>query len=39
VTFRDDSGWWKGKLEGVEGVFPGNYVTLLPYHEIAYDAG
>ena len=26
----DDSGWWKGELNGAVGVFPDNFVELLP---------
>lgn len=26
VVSKDSSGWWKGKLRGKEGLFPGNYV-------------
>lgn len=26
----DDSGWWKGELNGNVGVFPDNFVELLP---------
>jgi len=26
---EDDSGWWKGRLNGEEGLFPGNYVEKL----------
>lgn len=25
-----DKGWWKGELRGKIGVFPDNFVTLLP---------
>lgn len=25
-----DKGWWKGELRGKVGVFPDNFVTLLP---------
>lgn len=25
-----DKGWWKGELKGKIGVFPDNFVTLLP---------
>jgi hypothetical protein len=25
-----DPGWWKGELNGVVGVFPDNFVTVLP---------
>ena len=26
----DDSGWWRGELNGNVGVFPDNFVELLP---------
>ena len=26
----EDSGWWKGELNGRVGVFPDNFVELLP---------
>jgi len=26
----DDSGWWRGELNGKVGVFPDNFVELLP---------
>ena len=25
-----DSGWWEGELNGKKGVFPDNFVELLP---------
>ena len=25
-----DSGWWEGELHGKRGVFPDNFVDLLP---------
>lgn len=28
-----DAGWWKGELRGVVGVFPDNFVELLPNTE------
>lgn len=27
--FPDISGWWKGRLHGKEGLFPGNYVQKI----------
>lgn len=26
----EDDGWWKGELNGKVGVFPDNFVALLP---------
>ncbi|ELT97111.1 hypothetical protein CAPTEDRAFT_41359, partial [Capitella teleta] len=26
----EDGGWWKGELNGRVGVFPDNFVELLP---------
>lgn len=26
----EDDGWWKGELNGKVGVFPDNFVELLP---------
>lgn len=26
----EDAGWWKGELSGKVGVFPDNFVELLP---------
>lgn len=28
-----EEGWWKGELEGKEGVFPDNFVELIPLYE------
>ena len=30
----EDVGWWKGELKGKIGVFPDNFVTLLPLEEV-----
>ncbi|MEJ1269870.1 myosin IE [Cricetulus griseus] len=29
ILMEDDSGWWKGRLHGQEGLFPGNYVEKI----------
>ncbi|XP_054836213.1 unconventional myosin-If [Eublepharis macularius] len=29
VLLEDASGWWKGRLHGREGLFPGNYVQKI----------
>jgi len=29
-----DAGWWKGELKGRVGVFPDNFVELLPTEEV-----
>ncbi|NWI86333.1 MYO1F protein, partial [Pitta sordida] len=29
VLMEDTSGWWKGRLHGKEGLFPGNYVQKI----------
>lgn len=29
----EDSGWWKGEHDGKVGVFPDNFVELLPPEE------
>ena len=29
-----DAGWWKGELKGRVGVFPDNFVELLPADEV-----
>ncbi|NWY74510.1 MYO1F protein, partial [Erithacus rubecula] len=29
VLMEDASGWWKGRLHGKEGLFPGNYVQKI----------
>ena len=31
----EDSGWWKGELNGKVGVFPDNFVELLPPEEVS----
>ncbi|XP_013421485.1 SH3 domain-containing kinase-binding protein 1 isoform X5 [Lingula anatina] len=30
----EDGGWWKGELDGKIGVFPDNFVELLPPEEV-----
>jgi len=30
-----DAGWWKGELKGRVGVFPDNFVELLPTNEVS----
>jgi len=32
----EDSGWWKGELGGKIGVFPDNFVELLPSEEVTH---
>lgn len=29
----EDGGWWKGELNGKIGVFPDNFIKLLPVKE------
>ncbi|XP_067824335.1 unconventional myosin-If [Heptranchias perlo] len=29
ILLEDPSGWWKGRLRGKEGLFPGNYVERI----------
>lgn len=29
IILEDISGWWKGRLRGKEGLFPGNYVQKI----------
>lgn len=29
ILTQDPSGWWKGRLRGQEGLFPGNYVQKI----------
>ncbi|XP_032067969.1 unconventional myosin-If [Thamnophis elegans] len=29
LLMEDSSGWWKGRLHGREGLFPGNYVAKI----------
>ena len=31
----EDSGWWKGELNGKVGVFPDNFVDILPPEEVS----
>ena len=33
-TSLEDVGWWKGELNGKIGVFPDNFVTLVPLPEV-----
>jgi len=35
---RAEGGWWKGKLRGKEGVFPDNFVKVLPSAPVASHA-
>lgn len=30
----EDSGWWRGEVEGRVGVFPDNFVELIPEEEV-----
>ena len=30
----EDSGWWKGELNGKVGVFPDNFVDILSVEEV-----
>lgn len=30
----EDAGWWKGELNGKVGVFPDNFVELIPAEEV-----
>lgn len=30
---QQDAGWWKGELNGVVGVFPDNFVVLIPNND------
>lgn len=29
ILGEDEEGWWRGKLDGKEGVFPSNFVQLI----------
>jgi len=31
-----DAGWWKGELKGRVGVFPDNFVELLPADDVSW---
>jgi len=31
----DDPGWWKGEVNGKIGLFPDNFVELLPIEEVS----
>ena len=33
-TELEDSGWWKGELSGEVGVFPDNFVCIIPAEEV-----
>ncbi|XP_062573950.1 SH3 domain-containing kinase-binding protein 1-like isoform X2 [Saccostrea cucullata] len=33
----EDAGWWKGELNGKVGVFPDNFVELIPQEEQGLD--
>lgn len=30
----EDAGWWKGEINGKIGVFPDNFVELIPLEEV-----
>lgn len=32
----EDQGWWKGQLNGKIGVFPDNFVELIPAEEVCH---
>lgn len=29
VTAKNDDGWWEGVMNGITGLFPGNYVEPI----------
>eukprot|EP01095_Lingulamoeba_sp_RSL-Kostka_P015142 TRINITY_DN686_c0_g2_i1.p1 TRINITY_DN686_c0_g2~~TRINITY_DN686_c0_g2_i1.p1 ORF type:complete len:475 (+),score=168.75 TRINITY_DN686_c0_g2_i1:583-2007(+) len=29
IILQDESGWWQGELNGVVGLFPGSYTTII----------
>lgn len=31
----EDSGWWKGELNGKVGVFPDNFVDIIPAEDVS----
>ena len=31
VTAKNDDGWWEGVMNGITGLFPGNYVEAAPF--------
>ena len=31
----EDPGWWMGELDGRVGVFPDNFVKLIPFEEVS----
>ena len=33
----EDDGWWKGEVNGKVGVFPDNFVELLPPEEVKFS--
>jgi len=33
ILGRGEVGWWKGELEGKEGVLPDNFVQLIPLYK------
>ena len=34
ILGEEEEGWWRGKLDGKEGVFPSNFVQLIEETEI-----
>lgn len=32
----EDKGWWKGELDGKVGVFPDNFVRLVPPSQVSH---
>ena len=31
----EDAGWWKGELKGKVGLFPDNFVEVIPAEEVS----
>ena len=29
VVKKNDDGWWEGIMDGITGLFPGNYVEVI----------